>query len=723
MNKNEIKSRIEKLRVEIEHHRYLYHVEDRQEISDGALDSLKNELQKLEMENPEYITPDSPTQRVGGKPMEKFAKVEHATPMISLFDAFSEKDMRDWEERNRKIISKSQPASPAGGFLISNNNTDLDYFCELKMDGLAISLVYENGKLVRGATRGDGKTGEDVTANIKTIESIPLSLREPTLEEMEKSGIEKSAAKNLLKTIKQGRVELRGEAIITLKVFNELNRKNKKEGRPLLANPRNGAAGAIRQLDPKISAERKLEFYVYAVIIQGGSFRFHEQEHSLAKLLGFKVLKQNKYCKNLEEVFAFHHYWEEHKGKMPFECDGVVVKINNLSLWQVLGIVGKGPRFMMAYKFSAEQATTKLLDVRWQVGRTGILTPTALLEPVRVSGVTISRATLHNMDEIGRLELMIGDTVVIERSGDVIPKIINMLDKLRDGKEKRIKVPEKCPMCGGGVEKVQGEVAYKCINKDCFAVNLRKMMHWTSRGAVDIEGLGPKIIEQLANEGLARDIADFYKLTEGDLKPLERFADKSAENLIKAIDFRREIPLERFLFGLGIRHVGEETAVLLAKEFLISNIQCLNKSQLHISKLIQKYQNISLDDLEKIEDVGPIVARSIYNWFQDEKNIGLLKRLEQNRVITIIPNSQFLIPNKKFTNKSFVLTGSLKGLTREEAKAKIRQLGGNVSSSVSKSTDYVVAGEDPGSKYDKAKQLGVRVITEEEFMNLVTRNA
>jgi DNA ligase (NAD+) len=703
MVKQNIKDRIEKLKKEINYHRYLYHVLDRQEISDAALDSLKNELFKLEQKYPELITPDSPTQRIGGEPLDKFAKARHSSPMMSLFDAFTERDMRDWEERMKRLTIDD--------LRMSNK---LDYYSELKMDGLAVSLVYEKGVLTVGATRGDGRVGEDVTRNLKTIEAIPLKLREPSEEELEVIGVARKARQAVRRAVLEGKVEARGEVIMTKEVFNELNRKYKKEGKPIFANPRNAAAGSIRQLDPKVAAERKLDFYVYSLTvgaIHELPLRKHEQEHKLAELLGFKVLKQNKYCQDLDEVIKFHHYWEKHKGKLPFECDGVVVKVNDLSLWPRLGVVGKGPRYMMAYKFAAEQAATRVEDVVWQVGRTGVLTPIAALSPVYIGGVTVSHASLHNMDEIRRLGLKIGDTVILERAGDVIPKVVKVLPNLRNGQEKKISLPRKCPICEARVEKIPGEVAYRCSNKNCYAVNLRRLIHWASKGALDIDGLGPKIIEQLVKEGLVSDISDFYVLKEGDLKPLERFADKSAENLIKAINDKKEVDLARFIYGLGIRHVGEETALLLAKQFQIPD------SRFQISDLIKRFKSISLEELEKLPDVGPIVAKSIYSWFRDKHNLAILEKLEKNGVRIISRKSK--VESRKLSGKTFVLTGALESLTRNEAKAKIRELGGSVSSSVSKNTDYVVAGADPGSKYDKAVKLGIKIMSEEEFIKLI----
>lgn len=683
MDKMQAKKRMEKLRSEIEKYRYAYHVLDKSLISDAALDSLKNELQKLELEYPEFITLDSPTQRVGGEPLDKFNKVKHSSAMMSLYDAFSPQDMRDWEKRLEKILP-----------------TQFNYYAELKMDGLAVALVYEKGKFVLGATRGDGEVGEDVTQNLKTIEAIPLTLRRPEERELEKIGLNKEAIKELYQDLDNGRLEARGEVIMTTKVFNELNEKNKKQGKPEFANPRNAAAGSIRQLDSKLTAERRLDFHVYSLAVDFG-LKFHEQEHELARLLGFKVLKENKFCRNLDEAIKFHDYWETRRDNMPFECDGVVIVVNDLSLWPKLGFVGKGPRYMMAYKFAAEQATTKVEDVIWQVGRTGVLTPTAVLTPVKVYGVTVSRATLHNLDEIRRLGLKIGDTVILERAGDVIPKVVEVLPKLRTGGEKEIKVPKICPMCGGAVEKIENEVAFRCVNKNCYAVNLRRLAHWTSKNAMDIEGLGPKIIEQLYKEGLARDVGDFYNLTKDDLLPLERFADKSAENLIEAIKARKQVDLPKFIYALGIRHVGEESAINLAKTF----------------GSLEKIKEASLEEINKIHDFGQVMAESVFNWFHDKHNLELLKKLEKNG-LTIKP--MLGLVKQKLAGKTFVLTGGLEKLTRDEAKAKIRELGGDVSSSVSKNTDYVVAGAEAGSKLEKAEKLGVKVIDEKEFLKIIS---
>lgn len=688
--KNEIKTRIEKLKEEINHYRYLYHVEDRQEISEEALDSLKNELFKLEQKYPELITPDSPTQRVEGKALDKFQKVQHKSQMFSLSDAFSREDMQDWEKRMLKMLLPSE-------------KNDLDYFCELKLDGLAMSLRYKESKFVIGATRGDGKVGENVTQNLKTIESIPLNLRIPTKKELNRVLKSSEKVEEFLEKISKEEIEIRGEAIMSKRVFNELNKKYKKIGKSELANPRNGAAGSIRQLNPKLTAERKLDFYAYSLETDLGQIA-QKEALQIVKLLGFKTLKENKYCKNLQAVYKMHEYWEDNREKLPMEIDGMVIKVNDLSLWKKLGMVGKGPRFMMAYKFSGEQVVTKLISVSWQVGRTGILTPTALLNPIKVGGVTVTHATLHNMDEINRLDLRIGDSVILERAGDVIPKIIQVLPNLRNGKETKISIPTHCPMCNSSVEKIPGEVAYKCKNKDCYAVNLRKLIHWTSKTALDIDGLGPKIIEQLMKEGLVADISDFYSLTEGDLKPLERFADKSATNLIKSISEKKEIDFNRFIYGLGIYHIGEESSIVLANKY----------------KTLEKLQSAKLEDLASIYDFGEKMAYSVYNWFKDEKNIKLLSKLQENNV-KIRKNELNIIEdeNSEYSGKTFVVTGTLSRLTRDEAKGKIRELGAKVSSQVSKKTDFVLVGENPGSKAEKAKKLGIQILSEEEFAKII----
>ncbi len=703
MNKKEIKNRIEKLRLEIDHHRYLYHVLDKQEMSEAALDSLKYELYKLEIANPEFITPNSPTQRVAGKPLDKFIKAKHSERMISLFDAFSFEDMQDWEKRNLNYLNKKKI-----------KKIKFDYYCELKLDGLAIAIRYEKSNLNMAITRGNGQVGEVVTQNVKTIESLPLKLRYPLSEEFEKQGFDKAQIKKIYKVLNNGTLEIRGETIMTKKVFLALNKKYKKLGKPELANTRNGAAGSLRQLDSKLAAERKLDFYAYDLL---GDFGLEKQEQKfvILKMLGLKTIKHNRYCQDLQEVINFHDSWVNRKEKLDYACDGVVVKINDLNLWGELGIVGKGPRYMIAYKFPAEQVTTRILEVVWQVGRTGILTPVAHLEPVSVGGATISHATLHNMDEIERLDLRIDDTVIIERAGDVIPKIVQVVKNLRTGQEKKIFFPKKCPICNAKVEKISSEVALRCTNKECYAVELRRLIHFASKGALDVEGLGRKVVEQLFKEGLVLDISEFYYLKKGDLLSLERFAEKSADNLIKAIDKKKELDLDKFIFSLGIMHVGEETASILSKLFFTS-IKNIKNNTIEIIKLIKYFQSLSIENLEAVDDIGPIVARSILNWWQNKKNVKILKKMQAIGVkIKLEKKKKIAI----FKGKTIVLTGTLEKLTRKEAKDTIRALGGKPSSSVSKNTDFVLAGSKPGSKVDKAKKLGVKIVSEEEFAEMI----
>ncbi len=705
MSRQEIKNRIIKLRNEINHHRYIYHVWDKEEISSAALDSLKNELFKLETDNPDFITSDSPTQRIAGKALDKFQKAEHSEKMISLFDAFSIDDMRDWEKRNLNYLTKQKEAK-----------VDFDYYAELKLDGLAVAIRYKQADLDVAITRGDSQVGEVATQNVKTIESLPLKLRYPLSEEFEKAGFNKEQTKKIYEVLNKDVLEIRGEVIMTKSAFSELNKKYKKVGKAELANTRNGAAGSLRQLDSRLAAERKLDFYAYDLL---GDFDLKRQEEKFAilKMLGIKTISHNKYCENLQAVEEFQNHWAEAKEELDYDVDGVVVKLNNLDLWDKLGIVGKGPRYMMAYKFPAEQATTKIIGLVWQVGRTGTLTPVAHLEPVSVGGAMISHSTLHNIDEINRLDLQMGDTVIIERSGDVIPKIVKVLKNLRTGSEKKINPPNRCPMCDGDVEKIGVEVALRCTNKECFAVKLRSLGHFASKGALDVLGLGPKVVEQLFKEGLVLDISEFYYLKKGDLLSLERFAEKSADNLIEAIANKKELKLDRLIFSLGILHVGEETANILAKLFFAS-LKKNKENLVELSEIIKYFQSLSLEDLEEIEDIGPIVAQSIVLWWSDKKNIDILEKMQAVRVRIINPSTK-VDSELIFAEKIIVLTGSLEKLTRKEAKDTIRALGGKPSSSVSKNTAFVLAGSKPGSKVEKANDLGIKVISEEEFLEII----
>lgn len=680
MTKAEAKKRIEKLKKVINHHRWLYHVLDKPEISDAAFDSLKHELFRLEQKFPEFITPDSPTQRVGGRPLEKFEKVSHRVPMLSIEDVFTTQELGAWEQR----IKKKYPHGEIG------------YFCELKIDGFAISLEYKKGMFFRGSTRGDGRVGEDVTQNLKTILSIPLRLRLPEEKELKALGFSGSEIKKIQSLAQNGNLEVRGEVYMTKKEFEKVNLEQKKLGLPLYANPRNTAAGSIRQLDPKIAATRKLDFLAYDIINDLGQ-KTHQREHELALLLGFKVDK-GLYCKNLKEVVRFWQKIKASREKLPYQIDGIVVNVNDNKTFERLGVAGKAPRGAIAFKFPAKQTTTQIEDIVVQVGRTGALTPVAVLGPVSLGGTTISRATLHNEDEIKRLNVKIGDTVVIERAGDVIPHVVRVISGLRTGKEKEFRMPQKCPICGSKVIRLYREVACRCTNPDCGAVQRKLLYHFVSKKAFDIEGLGPKIINQLIDQGLISTVADIFELKEGDLLPLERFAEKSAFNVVKAIERARIITLAKFIYALGIRHVGEETALDLANYF--GSVDAIKRA--------------ALEDLEKVKDIGGVVAKSIHQWLSNNRNLNILTKLLRIVKIKNPPQTR-----KILQDKVFVLTGILESLTREEAKERIRRLGGDISSSVSKNTDFVVAGKEPGSKYDKARKLGIKIVGEKEFLEMI----
>ncbi len=661
MTKNEARERIEKLKTAINKHRYLYHVLDKQEISEEALDSLKKELFDLEQQFPELVTPDSPTQRVGGKPLKQFAKVRHPKPMLSFNDAFGQEDMKEWEARFEKIF----PGAKKGG-----------YYCELKIDGLAIELIYKKGALFAGSTRGDGLIGEDVTQNLKTVEAVPLLL-----------DVKKDVA-------------VRGEVFITKKGFERINKEQAKAGLKTYANPRNLAAGSIRQLDPKITASRNLDSFAYSLVTDLGQ-KTHEDEHKILKDLGFKTNPHNRLAKDLTEVQKFRDYWEEHRDKLDYEVDGIVVILNDEKAFQRTGVVGKAPRGAIAYKFSPKEAETIVEDIIVQVGRTGTLTPVAVLRPVQIGGTTVSRATLHNLDEIRRLDVKIKDTVIVGRAGDVIPDIKKVLKELRTGKERNFHMPAKCPVCGSKVAQISGQVAFRCTNSDCPAIKREGIYHFVSRKALDIDGVGPKIIDQLMAAALIKDAADLFTLKTEDLLNLERFAEKSAQNTIDAIRAKKEVPLHKFIYALGIPHVGEETAFALAKKF----------------HKLKNLRRASQEKLNAIPDIGSVVAKSIYEWFEKPYNSKLISKFEKAGVR--VTEEKPARHSKKLAGKTFVLTGSLERMSREEAKEKIREYGGDVSSSVSKNTDYVVAGTEPGSKYERARKLGVKIISEKEFLNIL----
>ena len=679
MNKNQAKKRIEKLKKLINRYRYSYHVLNQQEIADSALDSLKHELYKLEQEFPDLITLDSPTQRVAGQPLKEFEKTKHEVPMLSIEDVFSENELRDWQE----YIEKLTPLRNFG------------FFAELKIDGFAVSLIYKNGILTNGSTRGDGKVGENVTQNLKTIKSIPLKL-DPKVKFHDKN-----IEDRLRKEIEGGEIEIRGEVYMEKKKFEELNNLLIKNGNKPFSNPRNLAAGSIRQLDPKLAASRPLDFLAYSVITDLGQEK-HSQEHQILEALGLKTDK-GKECKNIDEIIDFWKLIIKKRDSLPFQIDGIVVSVNSESIFKDLGVAGKSPRAVRALKFSPEQSTTEVIDVKFQIGRTGAITPVAVLKPVEISGVTVSRATLHNEDEIRRLGLKINDAVIIGRAGDVIPDIIKVLSELRDGNEKAIKMPSNCPVCESKLIKPDGEVILRCPNLLCPARRHRNFYYFASKKAFDIAGLGPKIIERLIDEGLIFDPADLFKLKESDISHLERFAEKSAENLINSIQSRKNIPLENFIYSLGIRNIGEETT----RDLIGFGIDSLDK-----------FKSISLSDLEKVKNIGPTVAQSIFDFFHNSKNLEFIDKLINSGVKVINPNLKEK-KNEPLKGLTFVLTGTLNSMSREVAKQKIRDLGGKTSESVSKNTSYVVAGEKPGSKIQEAKTIGVKIINENDFINLL----
>jgi DNA ligase (NAD+) len=706
MNLIAAKDRIKKLKQEIDHHRREYHVYDRETISPAALDSLKNELFRLETEFPSLITPDSPTQRVGGEALLKFKKIIHNRPMISLYDAFSEDDMRAWQQRNDNYLATA--LAPAA-------QTDTNYYCELKLDGLAANLRYERGLFVQGATRGNGLVGEDISLNLKTIESLPLRLRRPEKQELIQLGLSDADIVSIYHLLDDGIIEIRGETIMSKTALEDLNKRYAQAGKLALANTRNAAAGSLRQLDPKIAAERHLDFYAYDLLLgdyERGELILHRDiADRLTSLFGFRTVKHNQLCRDLDAVFAFQQKWEKKKESLDFFIDGVVVKYNDLRLWHKLGTVGKAPRYMMAYKFSAEQATTKLLEVIWQVGRTGALTPTAILEPVKVGGVVIGRSTLHNLDEIRRLDLRLGDTVIIERAGDVIPKVTAVLSNLRDGQEKKISAPSLCPRCGEAVSRSGEEVAYRCLNKNCYAVALRRLSHFVSKPALDVEGFGPRIIEATVNAGLVEDAADIFALRVEELLTLEGFAEKKAAKLIAAIALKKELVLSRFLFALGILHIGEESATLIADE--LSRLWPLKSYTPDF--ILEKAKILSADTWADLPDIGPVVAASLMSFWHEQETTELFNKFTRLGLILLPP----FVADGSLRGKSFVLTGSLSRLTRQEAKDKIKAKGGKTKESVSRSLDYIVVGSDPGSKLEEAQKLGIKILDEDEFLKII----
>jgi len=668
----DIKKRIEKLRQEIRHHDYAYYVLNQPEISDFEYDKLMKQLQELESQYPQFITPDSPTQRVSGEIIKTFGSVKHTKPMLSLENTYTYDEIIEWNNRIKKILLYEY----------------YEFVVEPKIDGVSCALSYENGLLKLGATRGDGNIGEDVTLNIKTIKSIPLSL----------DTTEYTAPKFF---------EVRGEVYINKNIFIKLNEELKNSNQQIFANPRNAAAGSLRQKDPKITAKRKLSFFVHSYGSAEGITEFQTQWEFLeiCKKYGLPVIENAKLCKTIKDVIDYCSYWQENRDSLRFDIDGMVIKINSLKQQEKLGTTMKSPRWAIAYKFPARQATTKINSIVVQVGRTGVLTPVAELEPVECGGVTISRATLHNFDEVRRLGVKIGDTVLIERAGEVIPKVVKVIESKRTGKEKEFRIPDKCPECGQPVIKEkEEEVAYRCVNPLCPAQLIRGLIHFAKREAMDIEGLGESVVEQLVKNKLVNDFADIYLLKKEDLLKLELFADKKAENLLTAIEKSKQRPLNRLIYALGIRHVGEKAALILAEKYIS----------------IDKLMNTTVEELTSIKEIGPVMAESIVNFFSQKSTKKLIEKLKKINVNMKQPIIE--IEKKKMLpliNKTFVFTGELKSFTRNDAELKVVELGGKTSSSVSKKTDYVVVGKNPGSKYQKAKELGIKIITEDEFLKLI----
>jgi len=669
MNKNQANKRLNILKEVVEHHRYLYYVHDRPEISDEEYDALEREINNIEKEFPDLITSDSPTQRVGGQPAEGFKKVPHKIEQWSFNDAFKEDDMREFDARIKRMLKKKL-----------GKDIQPTYTCELKIDGLKIVLEYDNGSLQVAATRGDGKVGEDVTSNVKTIKSIPLRIKEK---------------RNII---------VEGEIYLEKNKFDAINKELKKKGEEPYANPRNLAAGTMRQLDPKKVAERGLRAFIYDLPMGDIVPDKQYDELKLLEELHFPVNRHHILAKNIEEAIKYWQKWSKNnkKDKENYLIDGVVVKVNEKEYQDVLGYTGKAPRYAIAFKFPAEQVTTIVEDIAFQVGRTGVITPVAHLKPVLVAGSTVSRATLHNEDEIKRLDVRVGDTVVLQKAGDIIPQIVKVIRELRPKKSQSFVFPHQITECGGdgSIERIEGEVAYRCVDKNSYVMQRRKLHYFVSKSAYDIDGLGPKQVDQLMENNLIQNSVDIFELEKGDLLLLERFAEKSVDNLLESIQKARNISLERFIVGLSIDGVGEETSILLANQF----------------NSLEKVRNAKQEELEKIQGIGDVVALSIYDFFNDKINSNLVDGLL--KYVSINKNPNYNSNNKKlsiFSDKVFVLTGTLDNLDRDQAKEIIRNLGGSISTSISNKTDFLLAGENPGSKLDKANNLGVRVLSEGEF--------
>ncbi len=664
-----LEKKAEALREKIRHHEYRYYVLDDPEISDAEFDKLMNELKRIESENPALINPDSPTQRVGGKPREGFLKAKHSSPMLSLDNAYSEDELRDWQRRVHELSGR----------------TDIEYMCELKLDGMSLALVYKEGRFERGITRGDGSIGEDVTSNVRTVRSVPLTVAK---ERLKKSAIPSD-------------FEVRGEMLMPIAAFRKMNEEREQHGLAAFANPRNFTAGTVRQLEPSITAQRRMDYFAYMLLRDGKTY-FDRQSKTMnaLEMAGFKVNPNRKLAKNLDEVWKFIQSWEGRRASLPYEIDGIVIKVDSTAWQRELGFTGKAPRWAIAYKYAARGGITQIENIVPQVGRTGKLTPVAWLKPVPIGGTTVARATLHNLDEIARLGVKIGDWVEVERGGDVIPKVVKVVeDAAHPRGTKQFEMPEHCPVCGGNVVRTEGEADHRCVNANCPAKLQGTILHFASRHVMNIDGLGESLVNQLSERGMVKNVADLYKLTKEDLLRLDRIGEKTADNVLAEIANSRKLPLERVIFGLGIRFVGERTAKFLAEHF----------------GSLDAIMNASAEQLEEVNEVGPRIAESIGEFFADAHNHDLVEDL---RKAGLIFTGQKKAKGTKLVGKTFVLTGTLERHTRDEAKLMIEDAGGRVSGSVSKKTDYVVAGTDAGSKLDKARELGVSVIGEEELEKL-----
>jgi DNA ligase (NAD+) len=661
---------IERLRDEIRRHEYLYYVLDSPEISDAAFDRLMNELKELEDKHPGLLTPDSPTQRVGGSPREGFQEVRHKTPMVSLDNVFSFEALGEFDRRVRELTGRDK----------------VDYIAEHKFDGLSLSLQYEGGKLVRGVTRGDGTTGEDVTPNVKTIRSIPLTISPASLK---KAGL-------------HGNFEIRGEVIMPREAFEELNQQQSEQGGKIFANPRNAAAGAVRVLDPRITASRHLDFFAYYILVNGRvpMKRLSEVLQAITAL-HFKASDDWKLCHSLHDVQRYIESWDSKREKLGYEIDGIVVKVDEVALQNELGFTAKAPRWAIAYKYPAHQETTVVREIGVNVGRTGTLTPVAFLEPVQIGGVTVSRSTLHNMDEIERLGIHAGDTVLVERAGEVIPHVLKVVKHGRE--EKPFRMPAKCPVCGMGIHRAEGEVAYRCVNVSCPARRRESLLHFAGRHAMNIDGLGEKIVDQLIEKNLVRDFADLYKLDPETLASLERMAEKSAQNLLDEIDASKKNSLARLIYAIGIPFVGERTGQLLAAHF----------------GSMDKLSEATAEQLMEVSEIGPKIAEGVREFFSESANRKLVEHL---RAVGVNMKEERSAPaDSRFEGMTFVFTGTLNNRSREEAEALVAAHGGKATSSVSKKTSYVVVGSDPGSKFDKASSLKVPILDEAQFEKLLSR--